>query len=217
MVLARLGLRKSITSFLLLTWQTLSGNPEEQSTGSPTICLSTALSEMELHFKVSQIQPLALQNIYPSLKYQVVFSYPHNILIWHSVCWKSPIQHSSTCIRIPVIVLVQLSFSFQFIDYISELTSNYLSPPCDTSHLCLPDWLVYYALHSPDDLQIAWYLSQACFWSVMFIRGVLQLPPAASPFAVLCLPLLKMSTLEKGKEIFCKKISYLLWVHTHDS
>lgn len=90
--------------------------------------------------------------------------------------------------------------------------------------LCLPDWLVYYVSHSPDDLRIAWYLSRACFPSVIFILGVLQCPPAAilSPRSLssACLSC-KCLVQKKGEEIFCKnkikknKKSYLLWVHTH--
>lgn len=71
--------------FLLVTWQNVSGNPEKQATGSPTICLSATFSEVELHFKVSLVQPFTLQSMCPSLKYQIIFSYPHNIAIRHAL------------------------------------------------------------------------------------------------------------------------------------
>lgn len=111
--------KASLSFVLLLTWQSLSGNPEEWAPGSPTVCLPAAFSEMEQHFKVSPAQPFTSQNMCLSLQYQLIFPYPHNIPIQHSLSWKSPIQRSPTCIQKPVIVLVLLLFSFQFRDYIS--------------------------------------------------------------------------------------------------
>lgn len=133
LLFAGLMLRKSITFFCFAS--NLINFVWKQAPGSPTVCLPAAFSEMEQYFKVSPAQPFTSQNTYLSLKHQLIFPYPHNIPIQHSVSWKSPIQCSPTCIQTPVIVLVLLLFSFQFRDYISQLTSIYLLPPRDTSPL----------------------------------------------------------------------------------
>lgn len=155
-----------------------------------------------------------LQNRFPSQKYglfvlTVIFS--SDI---HSPGNHQPNIHLPAFNYLPLFLFCCPSLSNLEIIFHNWPPTTYCLPVTLLT-LCLPDWLVHYVFHSPDDLQIAWYLSQACFSSAIFILGILQHPPAAilSLFAVLHLPLWLMPSLER-EETHSKKVSYLLWVHT---
>lgn len=149
-----------------------------------------------------------------SLKYQVIFPYPHNIPIQHSLSWKSAIQRPPSCIQTPVLCFCPSPSNLEIIFH-NWPPTTYCLPV--TLHPCLPDWLVYYALHS------SWWLTD-CLVSVtgflLFsnILGSFGTPSGCLSLSIFPghhLPLLWMSSLEKGEEIFCKINPYLLWVHTY--
>lgn len=180
--------RKSITVFLLAS-QTLSGNPKEEAAGNPTVCLSMAFSETKLHFKASP----AWLSLYGYVPISQILGYL--LLPTCSSDIHSPGNHQPN-VRLPAFNYLSLFlFCCPSLSNLEIIFHNWPPTtyclPVTLLTLCLPDWLVHYVFHSPDDLQIARYLSQACFSSAIFILGVLQRPPSAILFlfAVLHQPL----------------------------